>query len=223
MQIHLKHAALTAAMFFLLAGSVSAQSIPARVQAKYKDISSMRADYTQTLVHKESGSREQRTGVLSFTKPLLVRMETKKPSPEILLVAKDVIWNAFPEEEIAYKYSLKLAQDSRSIVQVITGQASLDKDFYLEDKGVEGNLAVLDLFPKEPTQAMVEVRLWIDTKTDLIKKLRVYDFYGNENEMNFTKQDVNAKIPASQFSYSPPKGFDVEDRSRDAAAAPGTI
>ncbi len=215
--------------FFVLAGLITltaasgaaAQSVPERVQEQYKGIASMRCEYTQTLVHKESGAREQRSGVLSFAKPLLLRMETQKPSPELLLVTKERIWNVFPEEELATMYSLDLARDSRSIVQVITGQARLDKDFFVERKEEEGGLLVVDLFPKEATQAMVEARLWLDPKSNLIKKLRVYDFYGNENELSFSRQEVNASLPTSLFLYTPPKGFTVEDRSKDASAAPG--
>jgi len=222
MHIGLKRLALFVALFLFLpglgGGTAFAQSIAQRVQAQYGAITSMRAEFSQTLVHKESGSREERSGVLSFAKPLLVRMETKAPSPELMLVGKDFIWNVFPDEEIAYKYSLSLAQDSRSIVQVITGQASLDKDFYIENQKKEEGLLVLDLYPKEPTQAMVEARLWIDSKTNLIKKLKIFDFYGNENEMAFSRQEVNIAIPASQFTYTPPKGFTVEDRTANAAA-----
>ena len=226
MHIILKSLVLAAALFFLprlCVDAAIAQSVAQRVQAQYGAITSMHTEFSQTLVHKESGSREQRSGVLSFVKPLLVRMETKKPSPELLLVGKDVIWNVFPEEEMAYKYALSLARDSRSIVQVMTGQASLDKDFFIENQKEAGGLLVLDLFPKEPTQAMVEARLWIDPKTNLIRKLRIFDFYGNENEMAFSRQEVNVAISASQFIYTPPKNFVVEDRTKDAAAAPGKI
>lgn len=208
-------------LLLVSAGIALGQGAPERVLAKYKTISSMRADYTQTLLHKESGSKEIRSGVLSFVKPLLVRMESKKPSDELLLVTKDAIWNVFPEEEIAYKYSLALTQSSGSIVQVITGQASLDKDFFLDNSREENGLLVLELFPKEPSQSMVELRLWIDPKTDLIKKVRVYDFYGNENELSFSRQETNVSLTPSLFSYTPPKGFAVEDRSGDPNAAPG--
>ena len=227
MPIGLKRLILFAVLMLFLTGLEAnvacAQSVAERVQAQYGAITSMRAEFTQTLVHRESGSREERNGVLSFAKPLLVRMETKTPSPELLLVGRDVIWNVFPEEEIAYKYALSLARDSRSIVQVMTGQASLDKDFFIENQKEENGLLVLDLYPKEPTLAMVEARLWVAPKTNLIKKLRIFDFYGNENEMAFSRQEVNIAIPASQFTYTPPKNFVVEDRTKDAATAPGSM
>lgn len=220
--MHIRFAFILAVVlcFWLTAGVAAANTATQKVQDKYKEITAMRADFTQILVHKESGSRETRNGVIHFKKPLLVRWETKKPSPELLLVTGDAIWDVFPDEEIAYKYTLDLAKDSRSIVSVVTGQASLDNDFFVEDKGMDQGMTSLHLYPKEPTQAMVEARLWIDPKTDLIKKIRVYDFYGNENEMTFTRQDVNPKIQNSLFTYTPPKGFEIEDRTKNAAGAP---
>lgn len=180
----------------------------------------MTANFTQTLVHKESGSKQKRTGILSFKKPLLVRWETRSPTPELLLVGKDAIWNAFPEEEIAYKYAIGLAQDSRSIVRVVTGQARLDQDFTVEEEGKDGQLVKLRLYPKEPSQAMVEALLWVDPSSYLIRKIRAYDFYGNENEISFSAHNPSARLSDSSFSYAPPKDFVIEDRTKDASAAP---
>lgn len=198
-------------------------SLAANLQKTYEGINAMQADFTQVLIHKESGSREQRKGVLYFKKPLLVRWETKTPAPELLLVTKNLIWNAFPDEEIAYKYSLTLAQDSRSIIRVITGQASIAQDFVVESKKAEQGLSVLVLYPKKPSQSMVEAHLWIDPKTYLIKKLRIYDFYGNQNEMTFGRLDPSAKPADALFTYQPPKGYAVEDRTKDANAAPDSM
>lgn len=213
---------VAAAVVFLMAagGSASAASLAEQLQKKYEGIGAMRADFSQVLVHKESGSREQRSGVFTFKKPLLVRWETKKPSPELLLVGKNAIWNAFPDEEIAYKYALSLAEDSRSVIRVITGQARLDQDFDMEDEGREGGMITVRLYPKEATQSMVEVLLWVDPATNLIKKLRIYDFYGNENEITFARQEVDTRLPDSLFVYAPPKDFIVEDRTKDSGAAP---
>lgn len=198
----------------------TAARIAESVQNAYAKIESMRVDFKQTLRHKESGSVEKRSGLLTFKKPLLLRWENKKPSPELLLVGKDAIWNVFPDEEMACKYSLAMAEDSRSLVRVITGQARLDQDFDLEDEGVEGNLLSLRLYPKEALQSMVEALLWVEADSGLIKKIRVYDFYGNENEIEFGKQELDMAVKDALFSYKAPAGYLVEDRSQDKNAAP---
>lgn len=207
-------------LFCLLALPAQASPLTEALQKKYSGMDSMTANFTQTLVHKESGSKQKRTGTLSFKKPLLVRWETKSPTPELLLVGKDAIWNVFPEEEMAYKYAIGLAQDSRSIVRVVTGQAKLDQDFTVEEEGKDGQLVKLRLYPKEPSQAMVEALLWVDPSSYLIRKIRAYDFYGNENEISFSAHNPSIKLPDSSFAYSPPKDFAVEDRTKNAGAAP---
>ena len=201
-----------------VAQAASVNPVVVALQKKYESITSMKAEFTQLLVHKESGSKEKRSGVLYFKKPLLVRWESKKPSPELLLVTNKEIWNAFPDEEVAYKYALSLAQDSRSIVRVVTGQARLDQDFQIEEEGKEAGLIKLRLFPKEPVQALVEAILWVDPASSLIKKVRIYDFYGNENEITFTSQDMGAPIRDSLFTYTPEKGMTVEDRTKEGSA-----
>lgn len=207
----------------VVAGNAEAASVADRFRDKYATIDALRADFTQVLIHKESGSKEQRSGVISFKKPLLLRWETRSPDPELLIVGKEAVWNAFPDEEIAYKYSLDLARDSRSIAQVISGQVQLSEDFYVEDKGTENGALHLVLYPKEPAQSMVEARLWLAPDSLLIQKIRVYDFFGNENEISFSRHEPGASLPDKQFSYTPPGGWIVEDKTRDQGAAPKSL
>ncbi len=207
-------------LFLLCALPARAASLAERLQQKYATINAMQADFTQTLLHKESGSTEKRSGTLLFKKPLLVRWETQKPSPELLIVGSNAIWNVFPNEELVYKYSPELAQDSRSIVRVVTGQTRLDQNFFVEEEGKDGSLVKLRLYPKEPTQSLVEALLWVDPEADLIKKLRVYDFYGNENEISFSSQNIAATAKDADFSYKAPKGFVVEDRTKQTDGKP---
>jgi outer membrane lipoprotein carrier protein len=185
----------------------------AKFQAAYKNLENMRASFAQTLLHKESGARETRSGTLLFQKPLLVRWETEEPASELLLVTSKEIWNVFPDEQAAYKYSLDLAQDARSVIRVITGQSSLDQDFDVLDGGREDGLIVLRLYPREPVQSLVEAVFWLDPGSGLIRRLRMYDFYGNENEIAFTRQETGISLPRDAFSYTPDKNVVVEDRS----------
>jgi outer membrane lipoprotein carrier protein len=189
----------------------------AKLQAAYSNLTGMRAAFSQILLHKESGARETRAGMLLFQKPLLMRWETGEPSPELLIVTSSEIWNVFPDEEVAYKYPLRLAQDARSVIRVITGQTRLDQDFDVEEEGVEDGLVTLRLYPKEPVQSLVEALFWVDPDSGLIRRLRIYDFYGNENEILFSRQETDVRLPPSAFAYTPGKGIAVEDRTNEDA------
>lgn len=189
-----------------------AAGLEVELQKNYEQIKTFKATFTQKLTHKESGSVEERKGTLLFQKPLLVRWETAKPHAELLVITPKEIWDYLPDEELAYRYPPQLVQDSRSLIQVITGQARLDQDFSVTAKGEEQGLQKLALFPKDPKPELVEAVIWVDAKAKLIRKAVIVDFYGNSNEVTFSEITPNVTHPASTFAFTPPKGVEVEDR-----------
>lgn len=208
------------AAFFLLFGAmtaVGAETTAGKLQKRYQEITSMRASFTQTLVHKESGGRESRSGVMTFQKPFLLRWEVVEPSPELLVVTDREIWNEFADEEIVYKYPLSMAEDAGGILRVITGQARMDEDFIIDRETREGNLIKLEAFPNEPSQSLTEARLWVDADSGLLHRVVIIDFFGNENDITFQDIKTDIKIAGSPFAYSPPKGMRVEDRTGEAS------
>ncbi len=216
----MRHLSILTVFLLCLSPAIARAEFPAAktVQDTYAAVATLRAEFTQVLIHKESGAEERRAGVLEFKKPLLVRWETKTPSPELLVVGKKEIWNVFADEETAYKYALSLAEDSRSIVRVITGQAPLTKDYDVEPQGYEKGLAKLRIYPHEPTQSMTEGTLWVEEGSGLIKRVRIVDFYGNVNDITLSNLEIGEPIADKAFVYTPPKGYAVEDRSKDGAA-----
>lgn len=188
-------------------------SVVNSMQAAYASMQSFRADFTQQLLQRESGVVEERHGVIMFKKPLLVRWETAAPHAELLMVTDREIWNYLPDEELAYRYSRELAEDSRSLIQVITGQSALSRDFDLEPSQApeDGKLIHLLLYPKEPTTELTEAQLWIDPDTSLIRRAMVMDFYGNTNTIELKNLKPDVSVSAKDFTFTPPSGTEVED------------
>ncbi|MDD6180557.1 MAG: outer membrane lipoprotein carrier protein LolA [Desulfovibrionaceae bacterium] len=198
----------------LLAQPAQAAGLGAELQARYAGMKTFTAVFNQTLTHKESGMKEARTGRLAFAKPQLIRWEAKAANggSELLVVGAREIWNYLPEEEIAYRMPLSLVQDSRSIIQVVTGQARLDRDFDVKEQGMENDLLRLRLYPREPLPQMVEASVWVAPGSKLIRRVLVTDFYGNTNDIVLTDIVPDAAVPASSFQFTPPRGVTVEDR-----------
>ena len=193
-------------------------SVAAKVQAAYADMESFRANFSQELLQRDSGMVQKRSGTIAFKRPLLVRWETAAPHAELLMVTSKEIWNYLPDEELAYRYSRALAEDSRSLIQVVTGQSALTRDFDVEpaEDGAKGGLIHLMLYPKEPTAELTEAQLWIDPATSLIRRAMVMDFYGNTNTVELKDLQKNVSVPASLFTFAPPKGTEVEDHVEPA-------
>ena len=219
------HALRIALCLLLLLGTATVASaqtdvaaVVAKMQAAYADMKSFRSAFSQTLLQRDSGVEQKRSGTLVFQKPLRVRWETAAPHAELLMVTDREIWNYLPDEELAYRYSRQMAEDSRSLIQVITGQSALDRDFDVEESldKADGGLIHLMLFPKEPTTALTEAQIWIDPATSLIRRAMVMDFYGNTNTVELDELQKNAAVSASDFTFTPPKGTEVEDHTDTA-------
>lgn len=206
-----------AIVLYMAVPAFGAAPIVEEVQRAYGQMERFSADFTQELLHAESGGSEKRTGKLTFEKPLNIRWETFDPNPELLVVNKNEVWDYLPDEELAYRYSPEVVKDSRSILQVVTGQSRLDTDFDVKREADRDGLIVLRLFPKEPSTQMVETLLFVDPVTKLLRRAEILDFYGNTNNINFSNVMPNAKAAANAFSFTPPKGITVEDLQKEGA------
>lgn len=198
-------------------GAAKTNPLAQLIQSRYADLQSFDANFEQTLTHKESGSTEKRKGQILFHKPMLIRWETAKPHEEVLVVTNKEIWDYLPDEDLAYRYSPTLARDSRSIIQVLTGQSALTRDFDVKSSGKENGQEKLVLYPKEPTTQMVEAVIWVDPDSGFIRRAKIVDFYGNSNDVRFTNFQPDASISANRFSFKPPKGVEVEDLRNSAS------
>ena len=193
--------------------------IVAAVRKRYAGIEGIQADFVQTLSHKQSGRAEKREGVFYFAKPMNVRWEVKKPVPEIQLVTAEAIWNAFPDEDMAYKYTPEFPKELLSVMDLITGQSALNRDFDVESGGTDKGIATLLLYPKaDNANSMNMAELSVDAGTGEIKRVVVVDFFHNRNDMEFTAQTFNPKLPEGIFTFTPTKGMKVEDKTKDGAA-----
>jgi outer membrane lipoprotein carrier protein len=199
---------------FCRAAAPAKSAVPALVtamQERYAQIQTFRTPFTQKLTHKESGAQDTREGLLTFQRPLRIRWETNAPARELLVVTDKEVWHYAAEDKTAIRYARALAGDSRSIIQVVTGQSRLDQDFTVEERGRDGALVILALYPHEPTMQFTEGRLWVDPATRFIRRAEVIDFYGNSNDIALGEMILNLSYAADTFSFSPPPGVRVED------------
>jgi len=199
-------------LFLLIPGqALSGQNIIDDLLENYKNIQSVRTKFNQILKSKTTREEEIRSGNIICKKSLnrvKVRWEIEKPEHEILIVNGNIIWDYFPEEKLAYKYKLSKIEQSRIIFDLITGKIDLKKKFNITNEGIKGDLYKIKLVPFNPEPNMVLVYLWID-KNQLIKKINIIDFFGNENFLEFDDINLNPEIDSKLFWNKPPSGVKI--------------
>ncbi len=206
---------LMAALLFVLVPRAygADENIAARMQKTYDSLQSFDAKFAQVLRNPTSGEEQERSGMLFFKKPNLVRWETTQPENELLIVGRTVVWDYFADEGVAYKYATDNVLESKTMIRFISGQARLDQDFWITPEGEEGGLKKLDLVPKEPEPQLVRAYVWVEPGTAMLRKILLQDFYGNENELTFADVRTNPDMPDDLFEFAPPLGTEILDNT----------
>ncbi len=202
-----------ALLIAMVPGAYAEENITARMQQTYEGLKAFDAKFTQVLRNTSSGEEQERSGMLFFKKPNLVRWETTQPENELLIVGKSIVWDYFADEGMAYKYATENVLDSKTMIRFISGQARLDEDFWLTKEGEENGMKKLNLVPKSPEPQLVQAYVWVDPKTALAHKILLQDFYGNENEVTFEDMRTNPDMPLDLFEFTPPPGTEVMDNT----------
>ncbi|WP_243363140.1 LolA family protein [Fundidesulfovibrio terrae] len=201
----------------LMAQTAQAADIAAladKVQKQYQALSSFTADFTQVLVNSASKDKETRSGKLVFAQPSLIRWETEKPEKELLVVGKDVVWNAFPEEKSAYRYGVEDVLGSKTMLRFLSGKGNLREDFHIqEEQGAPEGQVKLKLVPREAEPAMVLAYAWVDLKTSMLARISIEDFYGNLNDVTLNNVKLNPSVSKDIFQYTPPKDYGIFDNT----------
>ena len=200
-------------MICLLPVQGFAEEISAHIQKQYQDLESFSSSFVQRLTNAATKEVEVRSGTIIFAKPRNIRWETTVPEKELLLVGKEVVWDYFPDEQVAYKYAVDQVLKSKTMLRFISGEANLEEDFVIENQGDDAGMIKLKLIPREPETNLVLAYIWVQPTTNMLGKVLIVDFFGNGNELELSNMAMNKPLPPDIFTFTPPQGVDVEDSS----------
>lgn len=184
------------------------------VFARYQQVKTMRAQFEQSIVHKESGIEEQRTGELFFQRPFLARWSSNPPFSELIVVDKNFLWQYFPDEELALKFKARDVDEQSEFLSVITGKAPLIEKFRIRPQQEIEGVFSLQLLPISPSMSLVDATIWVDMESGLILRLSYTDFYGNINDIAFINQELDVRMPEDAFTIKLPPATVIEDHSK---------
>lgn len=188
-----------------------ASELTDKIQQRYDSLQSFRSFFLQKLTNASSKETQERLGTIVFARPRLIRWETTSPEQELLIIGKDMVWDYFPEEETAYRYTMDQVLDSKTMVRFLSGEANLKDDFNVQDMGMDGEYRHLKLIPKEPEPNLVEGEIWVRPGQDMLERIKIVDFFGNINELELTGLELDVPVDANAFTLVPPKGTEILD------------
>ena len=193
------------------AAQPSANALAARVQAFYNRTQTFQADFAQKYTIKAYNRTKESSGKVVFEKP--GKMSWRYTTNGNRVVSDGKILKVYEEEEKQmYEQPMNQSQYPAAL-SFLVGQGDIRTSFKLETlNSATANFQggyVLVGEPREPTPAYQKMLLFVDAKTDQVRRVMLIDAQGNRNRFDFSNPVVNKKPPPDEFKFAPPKGTKV--------------
>lgn len=205
-------------VLFLLMLSVNFTSVvfagnaEQRLEQFFKQVQSMRADFTQTVISENRRSAEKSQGMLQMQRPGKFRWEYQTPYEQQIIANGKKLWIYDVEMEQVIVKKLDLALGDTPAV-LLSGGANIADRFDVKEISVEGegesSLYWLQLLPKQQ-EASFE-KLLLAFAGDNLQIMELKDAFGQITRLTFSNLEQNPAINSSVFSFEPPAGVDVID------------
>jgi len=229
-------AVIAAGALFLAAPPARAAADPAalaqRIQARYRQVSSLSADYTRTsefvALAGQSGRQIKGSGRLLWARPLRLRLDQDQPRPETILSADRRVWWLRADQRRADLYPLdQFTSGLTSLLQALGGLGDLAREFSVSapdagqaSGGPQGALSLL-LTPRQRRADLQNLVLWFHPDSLLLQGFKIINLVGDVTLYRFSNLKANVAAPEGRFSFTPPPDWRVVDhrptRPEDAA------
>jgi len=199
------------ALAMLLAGadaSLSPDEALARIEARYRDLTSLQLEFTESHTSRATGRTLTESGGLLAARPRRMRWQYETPEKKLFVLNGDLAWFWLPEEELVYRMRLE-GRDSRRLPALfLTGEAHLTDDYQAVGRADDGSI---ELRPRSGSDEYETLLLSIDPATYRVTALQVVDALGNVTRFDFSAEEHDVTVPDGAFEFEPPPGTEIVD------------
>lgn len=203
----------------LLAGSAfAATGARARLDAFAHGLHSLRGEFNQTVYDAHGNITGTSHGNLALQAPRQFRWQVTGPYQQLIVADGHKVWVYEPDLEQATVRS-QSTEEAHSPLTVLTDLSQLDTEFKATDAGTRDGLEWLRLVSRAKDPQFDYAEIGFDATGP--RRMVFQDTLGNRTEITFSGWQRNAKLPADNFTFVPPKGTDVVGDVAPATSASG--
>jgi outer membrane lipoprotein carrier protein len=190
----------------LLTSTVHAADGKARLDAFFKGLKTMRAEFVQTLVDAEQRVKEESEGVMLLSRPGRFRLDYSKPYSQLYVADGTRIWMYDKDLEQVTVRPQEEALGSTPAM-LLSGSEPLERNFTLQELGDHEGYTWIDLKPKQKDATFAYIRLALEG--DVIRAMEMVDNFGQMTRLFFHTVSRNPQVETGAFRFTPPPGVDV--------------
>lgn len=200
---------------FSLTAAASDDDARQRLQELLKDIHTLKAEFTQTVLDAELSPVQESQGMLWLNRPGKFRWDYEAPYEQTIVADGSNLWTYDPELEQATVKPMESTLAS-SPAAVLTGDAPLNESFTVREIGQSGKLYWIELRPKVQDTDFERMRVALDNGQ--LDTMELRDNLGQTTRIRFENVERNTDIPDERFTFEVPEGADLIGTQVEAAA-----
>lgn len=189
----------------------------ARLDAFANGLHSLRGNFSQTVYDAHGNITGSSHGMLALEAPRLFRWQVTDPYKQLIVADGKKVWVYEPDlQQVTVRN--QGAEEAHSPLTVLTDLSQLDSEFKATDAGSRDGLTWLRLVSRSKNPQFEYAEIGFDATG--LRRMVFKDTLGNKTEIAFSGWQRNPALPASTFTFVPPKGTDVVG---DVAPASGRV
>jgi chaperone LolA len=192
----------------------SVEAYVRQFEASYREVRSLRADFTQTYVM--GGRTRIESGVVFFARGGLMRWDYKRPSEKLFLSDGKYVLLYIPAEKQLTRSPVKSSEDFRVPFRLLLTRLNLRRVFarfeFADEVNHDPGDRVLRAYPKkEYAGDYQDVLIELSARFD-VRRLVVDYADHSRMEFRFDHIERNPALVRSLFQFSPPRGTEIIDQ-----------
>lgn len=196
---------LRLALLALLLPSTQLLAAPATLADYFQGVSTLRANFVQS-VHGTVSDRVQKTeGVLAIHRPDRFYLEYTKPYRQLYVADGKTLW-AYDEdlEQVTVHRQEGMLQDTPALI--LTSPERLADSYHIVRRQKD-DIVVFELMPRDANSQFELISIGFRDKQLVLMELR--DALGQTTVLSFSHLQLNPIIDDARFRFTPPDGVDV--------------
>ena len=185
-----------------------------RAEATYAQMTSLRAEFVQTIVNPMLGAPEESRGVLYLEPPRRFAMRFDEPSGDRIVVDGEWLWTYAPSSVPNQVIRQPVPTGGTSTPSLVAQFVERPLERYdARSAGVDTihgqPVDLVHLDPKFDDTGFTEAVIAIGRRDGLLWRIAMREESGQRRTLNFERIRTNLPIPEGEFSFVPPRGTRV--------------
>lgn len=172
-----------------------------------REAQTVRANFSQTLLDKDARTIQESSGTMLFERPDKFRWTYKKPYEQLIVGDGTKVW--FYDQDLEQVTVRPLDRAiGNSPAALLAGDINIEANFKLIEIGRNDHIEWLEATPAINESAFEKIQLGFSLD-GVLEIMTLRDNFGQTTLLVFSNLDINPKLPADFFIFTPPDDADV--------------